>query len=215
MVSRVGASAVLARDKCTDLGAVTRKVSVMGYRLTAFGTGDDMGQRIVAEMRRVSIRLAVAVASGMWIMMLSILLYLNPDNIAAGAAGRALAMAAGAMTLLLAAWAGAPILMAGWRTARVGVTGAVVAPVSSLAVGRSEVWFGKAVMLVTLPTLGRLIEMGTLRQFSHAITDLGEALPETARLIWGGRDCPRNPCSRYFHRSAYPHRRGRAGAAGW
>ena len=78
-------------------------------RLTAPDKGDGTEARIVAEMRRVAVRLVVSIAFGMWTMLLSILLYLNPDNIAAGATGQALAMAAGAMALSVVTWVGAPI----------------------------------------------------------------------------------------------------------
>ena len=193
-VSFAGASAALAWEKGADLGAVARKVSAMGYRLTAVDTGDEMEARIVTEMRRVAVRLVVAVVFGMWTMVLSILLYLNPDGIAGTQTGRALSLAAGAMALPVVFWAGAPILLAGWRTARVGVPGmdslvglgvtaAMVASVWSLASGQSEVWFDTAVMLVTLLTLGRLVEMSTLRQSSRAIAALRRALPETARRL--------------------------------
>ena len=64
-----------------------------------------------------------------------------------------------------------------------GVTGAVAASVWSLATGGVHVWFDTSVMLITLLTLGRLIEMGTLRQSGRAITALRSALPETARKI--------------------------------
>lgn len=195
-VSYAGASVALSWDKGTDLSAVARKVSAMGYRLTAPDTGDGMEERIVAEMRRVATRLVVAIVFGMWTMVLSILLYLNPDSIASGATGRALALAAGATALPVVIWAGAPILLAGWRTARVGVpgmdslvglgvTGAVIASVWSLSIGRSEIWFDTAVMLVVLLTLARLVEMATLRQSSRAIAALRTALPETARRIDG------------------------------
>ncbi|MBO1530255.1 cation-translocating P-type ATPase [Psychrobacter sp. F1192] len=193
-VSYAGASVALAWEQGTDLGAVARKVSAMGYRLTAPDMGDDMEARIVAEMRRVSIRLVVAIVFGMWTMVLSILLYINPDNIATGEIGRALAMAAGATALPVVIWAGAPILLAGWRTARVGVPGmdslvglgvlgAMVASIWSLVAGHSEIWFDTAVMLVILLTLARLVEMSTLRQSSRAIAALRTALPETARRI--------------------------------
>ncbi|KIQ97232.1 cation-translocating P-type ATPase [Lysobacter sp. A03] len=193
-VSFAGASAAIAWEKGTDLAAMARKVSAMGYRLTAPDLGDGMEERIVGEMRRVAIRLAVSVVFGMWTMLLSILLYINPDGIADGATGRAFALAAGAMAVPVVAWAGAPILLAGWRTARVGVpgmdtlvslgvAGAVAASVWSLATARCEVWFDTAVMLVTLLTLGRLIEMATLRQSSRSIAALRTALPETARRI--------------------------------
>ncbi len=193
-VSFAGASVALSWEKGADLGAVARKVSAMGYRLTAPDMGDGTEDRIVAEMRRVATRLVVAIVFGMWTMVLSILLYLNPDNITAGETGRLLAIAAGAMALPVVIWAGAPILLAGWRTARVGVPGmdslvglgvigAVVASIWSLSVGRSEVWFDTAVMLVVLLTLARLVEMATLRQSSRAISALRTALPETARRI--------------------------------
>lgn len=38
-------------------------------------------------------------------------------------------------------------------------------------------------MLVTLLTLGRLVEMSTLRQSSRAIASLRAALPETAKRV--------------------------------
>lgn len=193
-VSFAGASAAIAWDEGTDLGAVARRVSAMGYRMTAPNLGDGMEERILSEMRQVAKRLAVSVVFGMWTMFLSILLYIDPDGIAGDATGRAFALAAGATALPVVLWAGAPILLAGWRTARVGVpgmdtlvsvgvTGAVAASIWSLAAGRSEVWFDTAVMLVTLLTLGRLIEMATLRQSGRAITALRTALPETARRI--------------------------------
>lgn len=193
-VSFAGASVALSWEKGADLGAVARKVSAMGYRLTAPDMGDGTEDRIVAEMRRVATRLMVAIVFGMWTMVLSILLYLNPDNITVGETGRMLAIAAGAMALPVVILAGAPILLAGWRTARVGVPGmdslvglgvigAVVASIWSLSVGRSEVWFDTAVMLVVLLTLARLVEMATLRQSSRAISALRTALPETARRI--------------------------------
>lgn len=48
-VSYAGASVALAWEQGTDLGAVARKVSAMGYRLTAPDMGDDMEARIVAR----------------------------------------------------------------------------------------------------------------------------------------------------------------------
>lgn len=193
-VSFASASAALAWAPGTDLGHVARKVAAMGYRLTAPTNADEMGARITAEMTRVAIRLAVAVGFGMWTMVFSILLYLNPEGIVDGAIGRALSMAAGVAALPVIAFAGAPILLAGWRTARagvpgmdslvsLGVVGAVTASCSSLATGGMHVWFDTSVMLITLLTLSRLIEMGTLRQSSRAIAALRSALPETAREI--------------------------------
>ena len=193
-VSYASASAALSWTPGTDLAAVARKVAALGYRLTAPTDADDMEDRISAEMQRVAMRLALAVTFGMWTMVFSILLYVNPDGIADGAVGRALALAAGAAALPVIAIAGWPIFLAGWRTARTGVpgmdslvslgaSGAVVASVWSLAAGGAHVWFDSSVMLVTLLTLSRLIEMSTLRQSSRAIAALRSALPETAREI--------------------------------
>ena len=193
-VSYASASAALAWTPGADLAAVARKVAALGYRLTAPTDAGEMEGRIAAEMRCVAMRLAVATAFGMWTMVFSILLYVNPDGIAEGAVGRALALAAGAAALPVIAFAGGPILLAGWRTARVGVpgmdslvglgvSGAVVASVWSLATGAAHVWFDTSVMLVTLLTLGRLIEMSTLRQSSRAIAALRSALPETAHEV--------------------------------
>ena len=110
----------------------------MGYRLTAPATGDEMGERNAAEMRRVAMRLADAVTFGMWTMALSAVLYLTPDDIADAPVARAPDMAAGA-----------------------------------------HVWFDTSVLLVTLPTPGRLVEIGTMRQSARAIA----ALPEAAREL--------------------------------
>lgn len=192
-VSYIAGSAALAWDRGTDLSAVARRVARLGYRL-APAEQDGMERRILAEMRRVGVRLALAIVFGMWTMVLSILLYLDPDGIASGETGRALAVAAGATALPVVTWAGGPILVAGWRTARAGVpgmdslvglgaVGAMAASLLSLATGGSAVWFDTAVMLVTLLTLGRLLEMSTLRQSARAIAALRSALPETARLV--------------------------------
>lgn len=193
-VSYASASAALSWEPGADLRAVARRVAAMGYRLTAPTQGDEMEQRITAEMRRTAVRLAVCVGLGMWTMAFSILLYVDPDGISSGPIGRALSLAAGAAALPVVAWAGAPILLAGWRTARVGapgmdslvglgVIGAIAASVWSLATGGHHVWFDTAVMLVTLLTFGRLVEMNTLRQAGRSIAALRSALPETARPV--------------------------------
>ena len=105
-VSYASASAALAWAPGTDLAAVARKVAALGYRLTAPTDAGEMEDRITAEMRRVAMRLAIAVGFGMWTMVFSILLYLNPDGIAQGAVGRALSLAAGAAALPVIAFAG-------------------------------------------------------------------------------------------------------------
>ncbi|WP_417809666.1 heavy metal translocating P-type ATPase [Thioclava sp.] len=193
-VSFLSASVAMAWAPGTDLHRVARQVSAMGYRLTSPTNTDEMEARISREMTRVAMRLAVAVAFGMWTMVFSILLYINPEGIAEGSVGRALSLAAGAAALPVIAFAGAPILLAGWRTARagvpgmdslvgLGVIGAVAASSWSLATGGTHVWFDTSVMLITLLTLGRLIEMGTLRKSSRSIAALHSALPESARQV--------------------------------
>lgn len=193
-VSFVSASAALSWGPEADLSAVARKVVAMGYRLTAPTPAGDKERHIVAEQQRIAIRLAVAVTFGMWTMLLSILLYINPDGLAEGATGKAIALAAGATALPVIVFAGGPILLAGWRTAwagvpgmdslvGLGVAGAVGASALALLTGGVHVWFDTAVMLITLLTLGRLFEMGTLLQATRAIDALGSLLPETAELV--------------------------------
>lgn len=195
-VSFAGASASLAWEKGTDLHELARKVSALGYRLTAPDTNEEKECRILDEMRRTAIRLGVAVVFGMWTLVLSILIYLNPDNVDASSVGYALAIAAGVTALPVVVWSGAPILIIGWRTARagvpgmdslvaLGVSGAVIASLWSLFLGETAVWFDTAVMLITLLTVARLAEMETLRQSSRAIAALSSSLPETAHKFNG------------------------------
>ena len=64
-----------------------------------------------------------------------------------------------------------------------GVLAAVSLSLWQLSLGQSQVYFDTAVMLVTLLTIGRLIETRTLRHAARAIGALQDMLPESAERL--------------------------------
>ncbi|PZX12799.1 Cu+-exporting ATPase [Palleronia aestuarii] len=188
-VSFASASAAILWSEGTDLREIARRVTRLGYTLGPRRGHDDRDARIAAEQRRFAIRLAIAVVFGMWTMTLSILIYLGGS----GLPERMLATGAGLAALPVMFGAGAPLIFSGWRTLRAGAPGmdtlvalgalaATIGSVASLGLGRNEVWFDTAVMLVILLLVARLIEIATLRRSGAAIAAVEDALPERAAL---------------------------------
>ncbi|SFU70427.1 heavy metal translocating P-type ATPase [Halomonas korlensis] len=189
-------SAVLLRwdASAADLSDIARRVAKLGYRIGPPVGTDETVARIDREVGRLSIRLAVAVLFGMWTMLLSLLLYLGNDAVVGTETGWWIALAASVVSIPVVIFAGWPIFLAGWRTLRTGVPGmdalvslGVLASLGlsywQLTQGRIDVYFDTAVMLIGLLTVGRLIEVRTLRHAARAIGALQDVLPETAVRI--------------------------------
>ncbi|SHF34757.1 Cu+-exporting ATPase [Modicisalibacter ilicicola DSM 19980] len=176
------------------LHELAQRVRRLGYRLGPPLSAEQTLDRIDREIERLGVRLAVAALFGMWTMLLSVLLYLDNGGIASSPAGWWLALGAGVAALPVVIVVGGPILLAGWRTLRlglpgmdtlasIGVSAALGLSFWQLTQGSSEVYFDTAVMLIVLLTLGRFIETRTLRHAAQAIDALQDTLPETAERL--------------------------------
>lgn len=176
-----------SRLSVEDIG---RAVGSAGYRLIERHRPEELSALLANDMRRLSLRLAVAVMAGMWSMALSIVLYvssLDPDT------AWWVAFGAGVLALPVI-WAGRGIFWMALRSIRlrtpgmdlliaVGSTGAFAASVAALAQGSSHVYFDTATMLVTLLLAGRLLDTATRRSTIEALNALQSSSPETAMVL--------------------------------
>ncbi|WP_119396586.1 heavy metal translocating P-type ATPase [Pannonibacter phragmitetus] len=190
-VHHLTASALLDWDESRlSVEDIGRAVGHAGYRLIERHRPEELSALLANDMRRLSLRLAVAVMAGMWSMALSIVLYvssLDPDT------AWWVAFGAGVLALPVI-WAGRGIFWMALRSIRlrtpgmdlliaVGSAGAFTASVAALAQGSSHVYFDTATMLVTLLLAGRLLDTATRRSTIEALNALQSSSPETAMVL--------------------------------
>lgn len=185
-----------------ELAAATARA---GYRMAPRHQPDEILAAMDRELRRLGIRLAVAVFAGMWSMVPALVIYFTAlDTDVAWW----LALSSGIFALPVVFWAGSGILWMGWRSILLGAPGmdllislgalaAMAASVWSLAQGSAEVWFDTATMLVTLLLFGRVVDTSTRRSAIDALRAMEAAAPETARVevagAWVERPCAEIP----------------------
>jgi len=176
-----------------DPAAIVEQVARLGYRVVPLIEVDEMERRIDDHARAVWLRLAVALFFGMWSMLGSVMLYMDPV-MAATPAGWWVALGAVLASAPVVSYAAWSFYRAGWRTLRAGVPGmdalislGVIAAsglsVWQLARGSAAVYIDTATMLVTFLLCGRLIELYARRRNSAAVSALRQAVPETARRL--------------------------------
>lgn len=178
---------------------IGRAVGGAGYRLIERHRPEELTALLAADIRRLSLRLAVAVMAGMWSMALSVVLYVSALD---AATAWWIAVAAGVLALPVL-WAGRGIFWMALRSIRlrtpgmdlliaVGSAGALAASVAALAQGSSHVYFDTATMLITLLLAGRLLDTSTRRSTIEALNALQSSSPETAMVLSpdGPRETP-------------------------
>ncbi|WP_152208169.1 heavy metal translocating P-type ATPase [Marinobacter changyiensis] len=176
-----------------DPREIFERVAKLGYRVAPLIEVDEMEQRIDEHARKVWVRLAVALFFGMWSMLGSIMLYVDPV-IAGSAAGGWIALGAVVAALPVLTYSAWSFYHAGWRTLRAGVPGmdalisfgvlaATGLSVWQLSRGSTDIYIDTATMLVTFLLCGRLIELHARRRNSAAVSALRQAVPETARRL--------------------------------
>ena len=192
--SFAGGSALVRWDpQRFDPAELFARVERLGYRIVPLVETGEVEQRIDAQARAVWVRLAVAVFFGMWSMLGTLALYLDPA-LAASPQGWWVALASSCAALPVVSFSAWAFYRAGWRTLRAGVPGmdalvsigALSASLLSawrLAQGSAEVYVDTATMLVGFMLCGRLIELYARRRNSAAVNALRQAVPETARRI--------------------------------
>ncbi len=193
-VSFATSSALVTWDPArVDLGALFAAVKGLGYGIGPPASAGETVARIDAAIEKLGLRLAVCAFFGMWVMVLSVILYLDAGGVTATTAGLVIARIAALLALPVVLYAGTPLFVAGWRTAKAGVPGmdtlvslgvgaALGLSAWRLAAGEPHVYLDTAVMLIALLSVGRLIEMRTTRQAALALGALAEVLPERAVL---------------------------------
>ncbi|KAB2688443.1 heavy metal translocating P-type ATPase [Brucella tritici] len=167
---------------------IAAAVSRAGYRLIDRHRPEELSAILSADISRLSLRLAVAVMSGMWSMALAIVLYVSVlDPVVAWW----IALGSGLLALPVVFWAGAGIFWMAFRSIRLrapgmdllitlGAGGAFLLSVVSLAAGSSHVYFDTATMLITLLLIGRLVDLITRRSAIDALKALEDTAAETA-----------------------------------
>ncbi|WP_298744102.1 HAD-IC family P-type ATPase [uncultured Brevundimonas sp.] len=189
-VHYVTASALVQWDpaRC-DATAVRACVREAGYRLLDRSDPRSIRQRLDREVRSLALRLAVAIAFGMWSMAFAAALYLDAGL--STAAAWWVALASGVLAAPVIVLGGYGIARMAVRSIRLrtpgldllislGVAGSVAASALNLAGGGSEVYFDTAVMLITLLLLARLIEARIRRKATDATLALGRLFDDSA-----------------------------------
>lgn len=180
----VTASALVRWDpaRC-DPQAISRRVGEAGYRLIERQTLAQTAARFDREIRRLALRLAVAVVFGMWSMGAALILYVQPDI--APPIAWWIALASGLFALPVLGYSGAAIFRMAWRSIRLrspgldlliatGAGGAALLSVAALLRGEAQVYFDTATMLVTLLLLGRLLETRVRRNAIQALAAMDQ-----------------------------------------
>ncbi|MEZ2746205.1 heavy metal translocating P-type ATPase [Halopseudomonas bauzanensis] len=192
--SFAGGSAMARWDRDDfDPTLIVERIARLGYRVAPLIEVDEMERRIDEQTQAVWLRLAVALFFGMWSMLGSLMLYIEPQ-LAASTAGFWVAFGAVAAALPVITYAAWPFYRMGWRTLRAGLPGmdamislGVLAASTlsfwQLLQGRAEVYIDTATMLVTFLLIGRLIELHARRRNSTAVAGLRQAVPETATRL--------------------------------
>lgn len=188
-----GSALVRWESEDFDPRAIFERVARLGYRVAPLIEVDQMEQQIDEHSRRVWMRLVVALFFGMWSMLGSIMLYVDPVT-AASPEGWWIALGATIAATPVVTYSAWSFYRAGWRTLKAGVPGmdslisfGVIAA-TGLSVwqvirGSADTYIDTATMLVTFLLCGRLIELHARRRNSAAVNALRQAVPETVRRL--------------------------------
>lgn len=179
-----------------DLTGLLRAVERLGYAIGPPRAPEDTVAAIEGEIQRLGLRLAVAAFFGMWVMVLAIMRYLEPAALGNTPVGHTLSIIAMGLATPIVGFSAAPFFVAGWRTLRagipgmdalvsIGVTGAGVLSAVELARGGAHIYADTMVMLIVLLSIGRMVEMRTVRRAATAIGALERAVPERAFPVDG------------------------------
>ena len=170
---------------------IAARLADLGYETRAVGSGGS-GAAQGAFQRAHAIRLAVAVAFGMWVMLAVVARYFT--ELPSERFAWWIALASGVLSLPVLAFSGSAFHRLGWRGLRSGVPGmeslilvATVAAVGvscwNLARGDSDVWFEVPVMLIAFQLIARLGDFGARRRAADAVRAMLDLSPERARRI--------------------------------
>ncbi|RZU99741.1 heavy metal translocating P-type ATPase [Spiribacter vilamensis] len=179
-----------------DLPGLLHAVERLGYAIGPPRAPEETVAAIDGELGRLGLRLAVAAFFGMWVMVLAIMRYVEPTALGNTPVGHTLSIIAMGLVTPVVGFSAAPFFLAGWRTLRagipgmdalvsIGVIGAGVLSVTELIQGGAHVYADTMVMLIVLLSIGRMVEMRTVRRAATAIGALEREVPERAFPVSG------------------------------
>nr|MBV6629575.1 cation-translocating P-type ATPase [Oceanococcus sp. HetDA_MAG_MS8] len=172
-------------DRVQHIGYSARNLDQSGGNLNAPHSRNAFQTNLV-------IRLCVAIALGMWVMLASIAGYMG--QVPAGDGAWWLALATCILAIPVVLYSGSRFYQMAWRSVRVGAPGmdamitlavlaASVVSVANLALGIPVVYADAAVMLITFQLIARLTDFHVRRQATDAMRALLELAPDRAMRV--------------------------------
>lgn len=175
----------------TRLSEAIEAISGLGYHARA--VDDPSSDRAVADPSKdLKIRLAVAIAFGMWSMLPALGVYLGAST--SPSVLRGLALAEVGLAIPVLAYSGWPFYRMAYLTAlarvpgmdaliSLGVVFSIVLSGASLATGGHRVYTETAVALVTLQLAARLLDARLRRRIGDAVRGLLTLAPSEVTII--------------------------------
>lgn len=165
-----------------------------GYRLIERHRPVELADALGTQIRALSVRLAVAVFFGMWVMALALILY--TVALPAGTAW-IIAAVSGIFSLPVMLFSAAPMFRMGWISLNLQDTstdllfsgaaiGALTLSLVALVRAERTVWFDAATMLVTALLVARLLDAITRRSAIRSLIAMEAAAPEEATIRENG-----------------------------
>ncbi|MDQ0457461.1 heavy metal translocating P-type ATPase [Rhizobium paknamense] len=178
-----------------DAQAIVQTVQNAGYRLIERHHPVELAEQLDRQVQSLSVRLAIALFFGMWVMGLALLQYMV--TLPAQTAWK-IAVVSAMLSLPVLLFSALPMFRMGWRSLQLGdpstdllfATATILSIVLSaiaLCQNKSAVWFDAATMLVTALLLARLLDAITRRSAIRALIAMEEAAPEEATICDAGR----------------------------
>lgn len=178
-----------------DAQVIVQTVQNAGYRLIERHRPVELEEELGRQVQSLSVRLAIALFFGMWVMGLALLQY----SVALPArTAWVIAVVSALLSLPVLLFSALPMFRMGLKslwlrdpsTDLLFVTatlGAVVLSAIALWQHDSAVWFDAASMLVTALLLARLLDAVTRRSAIRALIAMEEAAPEKATIRQDGQ----------------------------
>lgn len=175
--------------------AIVQTVQNAGYRLIERHSPVELENELGRQVQALSVKLAVALFFGMWVMGLALLQY----SVALPArTSWLIGVVSALLTLPVLLFSALPMFRMGLKSLRLmdpstdllfatATLGAVALSVITLWQKQSAVWFDAATMLITALLLARLVDAVTRRAAIKALIVMEERAPETATVRENGR----------------------------
>jgi Cu2+-exporting ATPase len=177
-------------------GTIERRVAALGYRAAPY-TGDTAPAQ--KERRDLLLRLGIAAALWMNVMLFSLVIYASYFGRVADSARRLVPVVLMVLATPAIFYSGWPILRIGWQSVRratirmetlisAGVLAAYGYSVAQIFRPGFHYYFDTACAIVTLVLAGKAMERGAKARTIEGLSLLHRELPKKARVVADGRE---------------------------